>query len=204
MPIENGQRNDLEGYQQQINQTTDQSLESTQRILRMAADTEEIGIQTASALRAQGEQLNRVEEGLDTIASDLKEAEKALSGMERCCGVITCPGSKPKVAKYDPNAWKDSSNGKVVNGQPLKSINRNGGSVPDGPFVNKITGDAREDEMEENLAEVGNILGNLRNLALDMGNEIDSSSAMISRIEKKAEVVDIKTRSAAARTQKLL
>jgi synaptosomal-associated protein 25 len=36
----------------------------------------------------------------------------------------------------------------------------------------RITNDSREDEMEENMAGVGNILGNLKNMATDMGTEI--------------------------------
>lgn len=39
--------------------------------------------------------------------------------------------------------------------------------------------------MDENLTQVGNILGNLKNLALDMGNEIDSQNKQIDRINEK-------------------
>lgn len=51
--------------------------------------------------------------------------------------------------------------------------------------MNRITNDAREDEMDENLAQVGNILGNLKNMALDMGNEIDAQNKQIDRINVK-------------------
>lgn len=46
--------------------------------------------------------------------------------------------------------------------------------------------DAREDEMEENLEQVGSIIGNLKNMALDMGNEIDKQNKTIDRINDKA------------------
>lgn len=39
--------------------------------------------------------------------------------------------------------------------------------------------------MDENLAQVGNILGNLKNMALDMGNEIDAQNKQIDRINEK-------------------
>jgi len=42
--------------------------------------------------------------------------------------------------------------------------------------------------MEENLAQVGSILGNLRNMALDMGNEIDTQNVQIERIQSKVSV----------------
>lgn len=52
-------------------------------------------------------------------------------------------------------------------------------------IINRITNDAREDEMEENLTQVGTILGNLKHMALDMGNEIDSQNKQIDRINEK-------------------
>lgn len=51
--------------------------------------------------------------------------------------------------------------------------------------VSRVTNDAREDEMEENLAQVGSILGNLRSMAIDMGNEIDTQNVQIQRIQEK-------------------
>ena len=39
--------------------------------------------------------------------------------------------------------------------------------------------------MEENLAHVGSIIGNLKSMALDMGNEIDTQNVQIERIRGK-------------------
>lgn len=49
----------------------------------------------------------------------------------------------------------------------------------------RVTNDAREDEMEENLAHVGSIVGNLKSMALDMGNEIDTQNVQIERVQGK-------------------
>lgn len=49
----------------------------------------------------------------------------------------------------------------------------------------RVTNDAREDEMEENLGHVGSIIGNLKSMALDMGNEIDTQNVQIDRIQGK-------------------
>ena len=49
----------------------------------------------------------------------------------------------------------------------------------------RITGDAREDEMEQNLVGVGNILGNLKNMANDMGAEIQRQNEHLDRIDLK-------------------
>ena len=51
--------------------------------------------------------------------------------------------------------------------------------------VCRVTDDARENEMDENLEQVGGIIGNLRHMALDMGNEIDTQNRQIDRIMEK-------------------
>lgn len=49
----------------------------------------------------------------------------------------------------------------------------------------RVTNDAREDEMEDNLAHVGSIVGNLKSMALDMGNEINTQNVQIERVQGK-------------------
>ena len=52
-------------------------------------------------------------------------------------------------------------------------------------FVNRITNDAREDEMDENLVQVSSMIGNLRNMAIDMGSEIENQNQLITRVQLK-------------------
>lgn len=49
----------------------------------------------------------------------------------------------------------------------------------------RITNDAREDEMEENLEAVGSVLSNLKTMAVDMGSEIDKQNRQIDSITSK-------------------
>ena len=53
--------------------------------------SQEVGIKTLVALDEQGEQLDRVDENLDQINVDMKEAERNLSSLEKCCGLCVCP-----------------------------------------------------------------------------------------------------------------
>lgn len=39
--------------------------------------------------------------------------------------------------------------------------------------------------MEENLAHVGSIVGNLKSMALDIGNELETQNSQIDRIQGK-------------------
>lgn len=57
-----GEGNDeLNGVQRQINQKTNESLESTRRMLGLVAESQELGTNTMIALDEQGEQLNKIE-----------------------------------------------------------------------------------------------------------------------------------------------
>lgn len=56
--------------------------------------------------------------------------------------------------------------------------------------VFRITDDAREDEMEDNLQAVGGIIGNLKDMALNMGTEIDKQNTHIDRINEKVRLID--------------
>ena len=153
---------------------------------QLCEDSKEAGIRTLVALDEQGEQLDRVEEDMDKINTDMKEAEKALSGMEQCCGLFTCPCGKAKEFQEDESTWKGTDDGKVVGGQPVRTVDdRGGGGAMVGSYIARVTKDDREDEMEENMQDVNNMIGNLRNMAIDMGSEIGAQNQQISRINQK-------------------
>ncbi|KAM9645816.1 synaptosomal-associated protein 23 isoform 2-T4 [Trichechus inunguis] len=187
-----------EEIQRRAHQVTDESLESTRRILGLAIESQDAGVKTMTMLDEQGEQLKRIEEGMDQINKDMKEAEKTLTELNKCCGLCVCPCNRTKnfeSTKAYKATWADGGDnsaknvvskqpGRVTNGQPQQAAT----GAASGGYIKRITNDAREDEMEENLTQVGSILGNLKNLALDMGNEIDAQNQQIPRIIEKVVV----------------
>lgn len=50
---------------------------------------------------------------------------------------------------------------------------------------NRITDDAREDEMEDNMGQVNTMIGNLKNMAQDMGSELENQNRQVDRINRK-------------------
>ncbi|XP_066133056.1 synaptosomal-associated protein 23 isoform X1 [Saccopteryx bilineata] len=214
-----------EEIQLRAHQVTDESLESTRRILGLAIESQDAGIKTITMLDEQGEQLNRIEEGMDQINKDMKEAEKTLTELNKCCGLCVCPcnrfsdvgcfreirtknfeSGKAYKATWGDGGDNSSSNvvskqpGRVTNGQPQQATT----GAASGGYIKRITNDAREDEMEENLTQVGSILGNLKNMALDMGNEIEAQNRQIDGITKKADANKDRIDIANARAKKLI
>ncbi|KAM6202079.1 synaptosomal-associated protein 23 [Rhynchocyon petersi] len=202
-----------EEIQQRAHQVTDESLESTRRMLSLAIESQDTGIKTITMLDEQGEQLNRIEEGMDQINKDMREAEKTLTELNKCCGLCVCPCNRMKnfeSGKAYKATWGDDENSSpnnVVSKQPGRMMNGQAQPVATGPsggYIKRITNDAREDEMEENLTQVGSILGHLKNMALDIGNELDTQNQQIEQITKKADTNKDRIDVANSRAKKLI
>ncbi|XP_053396978.1 synaptosomal-associated protein 25-like isoform X3 [Mercenaria mercenaria] len=204
---EDDMKNELANLQFQANKTTDESLESTRRMMTLCEESQDVGIKTLVMLDEQGEQLDRIEEGMDQINTDMKDAEKNLEGMEKCCGLCVLPWKRAKNFEKSSDynkTWKSSEDGTVNTNGPRVVVGQGNGVGPTGGFITKITNDAREDEMEQNLGEVSGMLGNLRNMAVDMGNEIGSQNRQLDRINQKSESNEERIREANTRAAKLL
>ncbi|XP_031703692.1 synaptosome associated protein 23.1 isoform X1 [Anarrhichthys ocellatus] len=201
------------------NQVTDESLESTRRMLQMAEESKQTGTNTLVMLDEQGEQLRRVDEGMDQINQDMRQAEKNLTDLSKCCGLCVCPCDRVSSIEHDSKykrTWglrgadgeTDSNGSKIVSRQPSGVRNGQAGQVnasaPSGPYIKRITNDAREDEMEENLDAVGSIIGNLKTMAQDMGTEIDQQNKHIDSIADKAEMNRARIEEANQRANKLI
>ncbi|XP_042342707.1 SNARE_SNAP25N and SNARE_SNAP23C domain-containing protein [Plectropomus leopardus] len=174
--------------QRRANHVTDESLESTRRMMQLVEESKDAGIRAVVMLDEQGEQLERIEEGLAQINSDMKEAEKNLTDLGKCCGLCSCDKLKAFEESGAYKAvWGGGQDG-VVSNQPPSSrvVDEREQMIMSGGYIRRVTNDAREDEMEENLAHVGSIIGNLKSMALDMGNEIDTQNVQIERIQGEA------------------
>ncbi|XP_069671707.1 synaptosomal-associated protein 25 isoform X3 [Periplaneta americana] len=201
---ENGApRSELQELQLKAGQVTDESLESTRRMIALCEESQDVGGQTVTLLNHQGEQLDRIEEGMDQINADMREAEKNLTGMEKCCGLCVLPCNKSASFKEDEGTWKGNDDGKVVNNQPQRVMDDRNGLGPQGGYIARITNDAREDEMEENMGQVNTMIGNLRNMAIDMGSELENQNRQIDRINRKEMSNEQRIKDAKTRVDKI-
>ncbi|XP_060864270.1 synaptosomal-associated protein 25-like isoform X1 [Metopolophium dirhodum] len=205
--------NELQDMQLRSAHVTDESLESTRRMIELCEGTKEAAIKALVELDDQGEKMDRIEEGMDQINADMKEAEKNLTGMEKCCGICVVPCNKSTSFKEDEGTWKGNEDGKVINKQPQRVIEGPNITPQGGYIVNdtnesmhscRITNDARETEMDENLGQVNTMIGNLRNMALDMGSELENQNQQIEKISTKTKSNDLRISAANQRTRNLL
>uniref|UniRef100_A0A8C1VDJ4 Synaptosomal-associated protein n=1 Tax=Cyprinus carpio TaxID=7962 RepID=A0A8C1VDJ4_CYPCA len=151
------------------------------------------------------QQLERIEEGLDQINQDMREAEKNLTDLGKCCALCSCDKLKDfEASGAYKKVWGNNQDG-VVSSQPSsRVVDEREKMTMSGGYIRRLTNDVKEDEMEENLAQVGSILGNLRSMALDMGNEIDTQNIQTERIQSKAVVNESRISEANQRATKLI
>ncbi|XP_008400213.1 synaptosomal-associated protein 25-like [Poecilia reticulata] len=183
-----------EELQRRANQVTDESLDSTRRMVQLVEESKDLGIRTVVMLDEQAEQLERIEEGMESINRDMREAEKNLTDMAQCCGLCIWPFRKPKTfeeSRAYKAVWGGASNqdGVIANQPPTsRVVDQREQMMMSGGHIRRVTDDAREDEMEENLAHVGSIVGNLKSMALDISNELESQKDQIDRIQEAANL----------------
>lgn len=207
----------LRAVQAEADAVTDESLSATRRMLATAEETREVGAKTLQELDEQGDKLRKVNQDLNEINHDMKAAEKTLTQMEKCCGCCTCCGSKnfEKSSSTYKETWepKQRDGGEeagIVTEQPGRGVasarytGGSGGGGGGGQYINRVTNDAREDEMESNLSAVHDILGDLKAQAKAMGTEIDDQNEMIVDIDRKAQSNDERVKAAELRAAKIL
>ena len=127
---------DLERFKRQQNAVTDASLESTRNMVNMMEESNNTGAKTLEMLENQGEQLNRIEKGLDNVNADMKQAEQHITQMEKFCGLCLMPWNRRKKIKdVDDAAYeKVTKDGSVVTRQPPGASQ---GASSSGPYIQR-------------------------------------------------------------------
>ncbi|UYV74607.1 SNAP25 [Cordylochernes scorpioides] len=114
-------------------------------------------------------------------------------------------GRGAKQLREDAKTWQNGEDdGRVVSAQPRVADKRDLQAPPTGPYIAHITNNAREREMERNMQQVHMMVGNLRNMAIDMGSEIESQNAQLDRINLKANTGLRRMENNAERMRRLL
>jgi len=201
-------RAEIDQVHLQINKTTDNSLQSTRNMVRLLEESQDAGVKTLENLHRQGEQLDRVEDNFDQMNQDMREAERNMNQMEKCCGLCILPWKRSKAVKASTKyekAWStaDKKTDQSVTAQP-RETNVKEGQGSSGVFIQRVTNDAREDEMENNLSEVSAIVGNLHHMAVDMERELSKQNKQIDKMIEKGDVLDSRVSDATRRTNVLL
>lgn len=133
-----------------------------------------------AALDGQGEKLEHFEKGIKFINDDMLEAESVMNDMDAPCWglcslcTLDLPRetdivyfSKPKNITFETSKDQEDECG-------LDDVIPKYGDQ-----------DKDEEEMQKNMETVLHCIGNLRNMTIDMNNEVTRQNDYIARIQKK-------------------
>ena len=183
-----GNRNsseELGHLQERIGRVENESLESTQRALRVLNETHEIGVKTAEELVRQGEKLQSVEEHLDDVNNKLTATQKNLNQIKSVFGGLKNKffSSSSSSSSPKPKSNNEKSSSSMSNSKSMSSMRSSNESKQAECAV--ITNSDREKELNRNLEEMSVGLKRLANLGMDMQRELDRQDPMLDRLSTK-------------------
>ncbi|XP_067649071.1 synaptosomal-associated protein 29-like [Haliotis asinina] len=203
-----------EQLMRQIDESEARQLESTRRALASIYDSEDTGIQTAEELSRQAETLNNIEKKTDDVNRTLTTSQKHLNNIKSVFGGIknwwsgnkdpnALPPSKsepkPSPLKSKVDTYRESHDAysskqldtsgfyddNDIDSRFMAGARNTGGQRQQ--MVQRITNSAQEDEMDDNLVLMSEGMARLRNLAMDMGDEIERQNDQLDRINVKTD-----------------
>jgi synaptosomal-associated protein 29 len=204
---DNNGEEDLRQVQERIGKVENDSLESTQRALRMLNETEEIGVKTAQELVSQGEKLKRIDETLDDVDQKLTSTQKNLNQLKSVFGGLKNKFFAPKNSLSNGNLKALEKEANAKQQQQMKtssSQNAFSTTTASKPEFAKITGSDREAELNKNLDDMSLGLSRLKSLGLDMQRELDKQDPLIGRLIVKSETTNTRVDNQNAQMKKIL
>lgn len=196
----------------------EETLQSSKRTLGLLYETEKVGLSTAEELLHQREQLQNVDEKLDSINSIMRVSQKHITSMKSIFGGVKNYFSKNADSssaavngKRIPLSTSESKLHNTVESIRTVSDNaaqhnhpalRNRAPNPFGDEEKGVTPSSKvsnstsaydlnsrkvDQELDQNLEEVGMGISRLKELAMGLGNEIDSQNQLLDNLATKSE-----------------
>ncbi|VDM74262.1 unnamed protein product [Strongylus vulgaris] len=169
----------------------------------MAAELEKIneeGVVTLAALENQDEQLDKLECNLHQINDDISAVKKDIKKMERCCcfHFLCLPITRFRKNK-DREVRERTAASSIIFKHRASLVKRRSGA-----FIPRLTEDAIEHEIEDNLRQVDETLNSIKHLAVDINVQLSIQEPKLDRIQELIENSDLAMGGANAKVKKLL
>jgi protein transport protein SEC9 len=217
LTAEEEEEEDVAAMKQEIKFIKQQDISSTRNALQIAAQAEETGRNTLARLGAQGERLHNTDRNLDLAgnhqriaqekAKELKIANRSMFRMH-VDNPFTKGGRERRDQQILDKHRSEREQREITRQAAFESgqrINQNfkgiGGAGADGPkskstlaerakyqFEADSEDDEMENEIENNLDEIGNATGRLHLLALAQGEEIKQQNKLLEGLGQKVRM----------------
>merc|ERR1712071_737238 len=188
-------------YLQEHVQKQQDTLASQQRAMRVLAETEQIGADTAVELSRQGEVLTRAEVKVDNINENLNTAEHHIRTIKSWWGGFTNkyrkqPLTKTPVERVEGTPENTSESAHAAVSQQINQVSSSSpkmSSQPKPASGQMHQYDLYENQIDTNLDQMSAGLGRLKNMGLNLNTELETQDKQIGRLNKKMAKVDKRT-----------
>ncbi|MFS7972126.1 putative target SNARE coiled-coil domain-containing protein [Helianthus anomalus] len=207
--IENQSVQELEHY---AAYKAEETTKAVNNALKIAEDIREGATNTLITLHQQGEQITRTHMAAADIEQDLSRGEKLLGSL----GGIFSRTWKPKkgqgikgptIVRDDPDRRKgnhlEQREKLGLTTTPNKGPSRSKTPLPESAdAMQKV--EYEKAKQDDGLSDLSDILGELKEMAVDMGSEIERQNKALSPLQDDVEEINFRVKGANQRTRRLL
>lgn len=181
-------------------------LESSKRSVRLLRNAEDIAVSTSRELHGQSEQLTQAEKSLEALNSSLKKNDQLINKIKSPFGFLKnfTKGKQERLLGWrkkkhaeskNLNASKSSSHSTNLEGSYLPNcklgvqVRNNREKLQEKEKCSSSKG--IEKLLDDDLDEISCSVARLKNIALEMGNEVDMQNEHLDHIINKSEKVSM-------------
>lgn len=205
--LENQSVQELEDY---AVYKAEETTNAVNNCLKIAEDIREDATKTLVTLHQQGEQITRTHMVAADIDHDLSRGEKLLGSL----GGIFSKTWKPKkthsitgpvITRDDPSKKRGSNDQREKLGLAPKARGQsNVRTAPPEPTNALQKVEVEKAKQDDAFSEISDLLGELKDMAVDMGSELESQNKALGHFYKDADELNYRVKGVNQRTRRLL
>ncbi|WOH10413.1 hypothetical protein DCAR_0729882 [Daucus carota subsp. sativus] len=206
--LENQTVQELENYSVY---KAEETTETVNNCLKIAEDMREGATKTLVTLHQQGDQISRTHAVAADIDHDLSRSEKLLGSLGGMFSRTWKPKKTreivgPLIMRDDPvqrkgNHLEQREKLGLSSGHTERTNSRTPPSEPTNA-LQKV--ELEKSKQDDTLSDLSNLLGELKDMAVDMGSEIERHNKLLKPIEDDVEELNFRVKGANQRARRLL
>jgi len=213
----------------EANETAKENKQAVDRITKVAESARDTGVSTLATLEMQSEKLQQAEDDVEIIHQQVTVGERKLKSIESCfcCCFAGCCGDEDEALKKElkkqseraEEAERTRTRAKQTAAIERSEMDRANyrnkkGAVaarqaPKYKVKNEILSQEQEfeknkEEIDQGLDHLSDVVSDMKQIAIKMGEEIEVQTKRIENIETNAEIEAARIHRATERTKKLI
>ncbi|KAH7550726.1 hypothetical protein ACOSP7_023734 [Xanthoceras sorbifolium] len=206
--VENQSVQELEDY---AVYKAEETTKTVNGCLKIAEEIREDATKTLVTLHQQGEQITSTHYTAANIDNDLSRGEKLLGSLGGMFSKTWKPKkTRPVMGPVMTRGDSPKRRGNHLEQREKLGLNHasrgqsNSRTPPPEPTNAFQKVEVEKTKQDDSLSELSNILGELKNMAVDMGSELDSQNKSLDHLQDDVDVLNFRVRDANQRGRRLL